>query len=167
MYAAIGSYMVRVYRLFDLRFDRYPRRWITAILAAAISANFFTHHWIWDARWLLFAAVLATFGFTTMHARIARARIQLPLLLVFVGVALFIWLAENIGTWARAWQYPSQADGWQVVSIAKLGSWFLLMIISVVLVAWLSPPRPPGAMDPGEVDSGEMHTGERRRLVEG
>ena len=167
MYAAIGSYMVRVYRLFDLRFDRYPRRWITAILAAAISANFFTHHWIWDARWLLFAAVLATFGFTTMHARIARARIQLPLLLVFVGVAFFIWLAENIGTWARAWQYPSQADGWEVVSIAKLGSWFLLMIISVVLVAWLYPPRPPGAMDPGEVDSGEMHTGERRRLVEG
>ena len=24
MYAAVGSYMVRVFRLFDLRFDRYP-----------------------------------------------------------------------------------------------------------------------------------------------
>ena len=34
MYAAVGSYMVRVYRLFDLRFDRYPRRWITVLIAA-------------------------------------------------------------------------------------------------------------------------------------
>ena len=33
MYAAVGSYMVRVFRLFDLRFDRYPHRWITATLA--------------------------------------------------------------------------------------------------------------------------------------
>ena len=104
-----------------------------------------------------FAAVLAAFGFTAVHARVARARIQLPLLLVFVGVAFFIWLAENIGTWARAWQYPSQADGWEVVSIAKLGSWFLLMIISVVLVAWLYPPRPPDGIEPGQ----------RRRVVTG
>ena len=29
MYAAVGSYLVRVYRLFDLRFDRYPRRRVT------------------------------------------------------------------------------------------------------------------------------------------
>ena len=36
MYAAVGSYMVRVYRLFDLKFATYPRRWVTAILAAAI-----------------------------------------------------------------------------------------------------------------------------------
>ena len=33
MYAAVGSYMVRVYRLFDLGFTRYPRRWLTAIVA--------------------------------------------------------------------------------------------------------------------------------------
>ena len=145
MYAAIGSYMVRVHRLFDLRFERYPRRWVTAILAAAIYANFYTHHYVWDARWVLFAAVLVVFGFCTMHARIHRATIQLPLLLVFVGVAFFIWVAENVGTWARAWSYPSQVDGWEVVSLAKLGSWFLLMIISVVLVTWLYPPRPPTA----------------------
>lgn len=147
MYAAIGSYMVRVYRLFDLRFDRYPRRWITAILAALIYANFFTHHWIWDFRVLLFVAVFAIYGFCTMHVRIYRATIQLPILLSFVGVAFFIWIAENIGTWANAWQYPSQADGWEVVSLAKLGSWFLLMIISVVLVAWVYPPKPADGLD--------------------
>jgi uncharacterized membrane protein YoaT (DUF817 family) len=50
MYAAVGSYMVRVHRLFDLRFDRYPRLWLTAVVAAAIYVNFFTHHFWWDAR---------------------------------------------------------------------------------------------------------------------
>jgi uncharacterized membrane protein YoaT (DUF817 family) len=147
MYAAIGSYMVRVYRLFDLRFDRYPRRWITAILAVLIYINFFSHHYIWDFRWLLFVAVFATFGFCTMHVRIFRATIQMPVLLSFFLVSFFIWIAENIGTWANAWQYPNQVDGWQVVSIAKLGSWFLLIVVSVVLVAWIYPPRPPGGLD--------------------
>lgn len=30
MYAAVGSYMVRVHRLFDLRFRRYPPLWLSA-----------------------------------------------------------------------------------------------------------------------------------------
>ena len=146
MYAAIGSYMVRVYRLFDLRFSRYPRRWLTAIVAAAIYANFFTHHFWWDARWVLFAAVVLLWGRTVMYARIRVKVLRLPLLAVFVGVAFFIWLAENIGTWGGAWAYPDQVDGWQMVSISKLGSWFLLMIISVVLVTWVYPPRAPDAV---------------------
>ena len=143
MYAAVGSYMVRVYRLFDLRFDRYPRRWITGILAALIYLNFFTHHFVEDARWILLVLVLVVFGFCTMHVRIFRARIRMPLLVSFALVALFIWIAENIATWSNAWIYPNQQDGWELVSITKLVSWFLLMIISVVLVAWVYPPRPP------------------------
>jgi uncharacterized membrane protein YoaT (DUF817 family) len=77
-----------------------------------------------------------------MHVRIFRARLRMPVVVSFVLVALFIWIAENIATWSRAWSYPNQADGWELVSIAKLGSWLLLMIISVVLVAWVYPPRP-------------------------
>ena len=149
MYAAVGSYMVRVYRLFDLRFTRYPRRWITAILAAAIYVNFFSHHFIPDARWILFAATIALFGLCTMHVRIFRARFRMPVLVSFLGVALFIWFAENIATWSNAWIYPNQENGWELVSIAKLGSWFLLMIISVVLVTWVYPPRAPDEL-PGE-----------------
>jgi uncharacterized membrane protein YoaT (DUF817 family) len=59
MYAAVGSYMVRVMRLFDLRFTRYPPLWATALLAAAIYANFFTHHYLPDARWVLLAVAAA------------------------------------------------------------------------------------------------------------
>lgn len=142
MYAAVGSYMVRVYRLFDLRFDRYPRRWVTALIAAGIYANFFAHHYWVDLRWLLIAAVVVVYWPTVMQARLLRVRIDVPILAAFGGVAVFIWLAENIATWAGAWSYPGQVDGWEPVSVAKLGSWFMLMIVSVVLVTWVYPPRP-------------------------
>ena len=143
MYAAVGSYMVRVYRLFDLRFANYPRRWITAIAAAAIYANFFTHHYIWDLRWVLLAAVVIIYGRCVMHFRVFRKHHRMPLVIAFLLVALFIWIAENIATWSGAWLYPSQMEGWHPVSLDKLVSWFLLMIISVVLVAWVYKPRPP------------------------
>lgn len=143
MYAAVGSYMVRVYRLFDLRFTRYPRRWITAVVAVAIYANFFTHHWIVDLRWVLILAVVVLWGRTMMHFRFFRGRFRMPILLAFAGVAVFIWLAENIATYAGAWLYPSQVGEWHPVDVSKLSSWFLLMIVSVVLVTWVYPPREP------------------------
>ena len=151
MYAAVGSYMVRVYRLFDLRFSRYPRRWLTAIVAAAIYLNFFTHHYIADARWVLLAAVVIIFGRCVMHFRVFRRKFRMPLVLAFLLVAAFIWIAENIATWSGAWLYPNQVDGWHLVSPDKLVSWFLLMIISVVLVAWVYKPQSPdGPEEPGK-----------------
>ena len=56
MYAAVGSYIARVWRIFDFQYKGYPPIWATVILASAIYINFFAHHWIWDFRWLLFAA---------------------------------------------------------------------------------------------------------------
>jgi uncharacterized membrane protein YoaT (DUF817 family) len=150
MYAAVGSYMVRVYRLFDLRFASYPRRWITALVAAAIYINFFSHHYIWDLRWVLLAAVVIIFGRCVMHFRVFRKHHRMPLVVAFLLVALFIWIAENIATWSGAWLYPSQVDGWHPVSLDKLVSWFLLMIISVVLVAWVYKPQPPETAEPKE-----------------
>ncbi|WP_424936782.1 MULTISPECIES: DUF817 domain-containing protein [Bacteria] len=156
MYAAVGSYMVRVYRLFDLGFTRYPPRWTTVVLAALIYANFFTHHWLWDLRWVLTALVVLLWLPTVMHARVWRRTLRIPLLLPFVGVAVVIWIAENIATWSGAWLYPDQVDGWQLVSLSKVSSWFLLMIISVVLVTLVSPPTPP----PGErLDAGRWPRG--------
>ncbi|MHA7986491.1 DUF817 domain-containing protein [Rathayibacter sp. CAU 1779] len=145
MYGAVGSYLVRVYRLFDLRFTRYPPRWLTAIVAAAIYANFFTQHFMVDLRWVLLAAVLVVFGASMMQFHVFRRRFRMPLVAAFALVAFFIWLAENIATYSHAWTYPDQVDGWHPVSAAKLVSWFLLMIISVVLVTWVYPPRRPDA----------------------
>ena len=38
-------------------------------------------------------------------------------------------------TFLRAWQYPSQESVWTLVHAAKLGSWSLLVVVSIVLVA--------------------------------
>ena len=64
----------------------------------------------------------------------------------FFLVALFIWFAENLGTFSRAWIYPDQADGWAPVSMAKMGSWYLLMIISFVLVSLVRRPEAEAPM---------------------
>lgn len=144
MYGAVGSYMVRVYKLFDLRFNRYPPRWLTVVVAVAIYVNFFSHHYVFDFRWILTVAVIVMFAPCIMFFKNHRSRPyrRLPLLLAFIGTAFFIWVAENIATWAGAWIYPSQQSGWELVSIQKLVAWFLLMIISVVLVTFVYPPRP-------------------------
>ncbi len=56
------------------------------------------------------------------------------LLLGFLLVAGFIYLAENLGTLSRAWQYPNQRDGWTPVHHSKLTAWYLLMQLSFILV---------------------------------
>ena len=48
-----------------------------------------------------------------------------------------------IGTFANAWNYPGQETGWEMVHISKLGSWYLLMLISFVLVSLVQPVREP------------------------
>jgi uncharacterized membrane protein YoaT (DUF817 family) len=37
--------------------------------------------------------------------------------------------------------YPNQRLGWSLVSLGKLGAWFLLMIVSYALVAVLNRPE--------------------------
>jgi uncharacterized membrane protein YoaT (DUF817 family) len=141
MYASVGSYLARISRIFDMRYTSYPPLWTTVALAAAIYANFFAHHFTWDIRYLLFAATAILFLRTVVHYRVFRFRHRMPLLLGFLLVALFIWFAENIGTWSRAWIYPSQGETWTPVSIQKLGAWYLLMIISFVLVTLVNRPK--------------------------
>ncbi len=140
MYAAIGSYIFRVWRLFDFHFTRHPPLWALAALSVAIYANFFAHHYMADMRYLLFAATAALFWRANVYYWPWRERRQMPLLLGFGLVTLFIWFAENIGTFSRTWLYPHQVGGWSFVGLPKLGSWFLLMIISYTLVAWFNRP---------------------------
>ncbi|MEQ1615697.1 MAG: DUF817 domain-containing protein [Hyphomicrobiaceae bacterium] len=135
MYAAIGSYIARVWRLFDFQFTRHPPLWAVGLLALAIYVNFFAHHYVWDARPLLFLGTALLFGRTWVHFKIWQVYRRMPLLVGFGLVALFIWFAENIGTFTAAWVYPSQKASWHMVSTGKLGAWFLLMIISYTLVA--------------------------------
>jgi len=141
MYAAVGSYFARVWRIFDLRFEPYPRSAWPQLLAVAIYVNFFAHHWLPDVRLALFAALGLLFRRTRASFTVWREPRWMPLLVGWLLVAQFIWLAENLATFARAWTYPHQSDGWRMVPLAKLGAWYLLMYISFVLVAAVHAPR--------------------------
>lgn len=135
MYAAVGSFIVRSWRIMDFRFVRFPPIWIQIVQAVLVYVNFFSHHWLPDVRLGLFVASALIYEPCMLYYRPDRAKRSMPLLLGLVLVALFIWFAENLGTFARAWVYPGQEDGWHPVSLARLGSWYLLTLISFVLVA--------------------------------
>ncbi len=141
MYAAVGSYLARISRILDFGYTNYPPLWTTWLFALAIYVNFFTHHYTIDIRLGLFAVLFVLYGRTWVHYSAYRYRQRMPLVLGFFLVALFIWFAENLGTFARAWRYPDQANGWTFVSLAKLNAWVLLMIISFVLVTLVNRPR--------------------------
>jgi uncharacterized membrane protein YoaT (DUF817 family) len=141
LYSAVGSYIARCWRLFDFRFSNYPDvRW-TWVLAALIYVNFFTHHYVVDLRYGLFALAALVYGRTVIHFTVDRVPRQMPLLVGFMLVSLFIWIAENVGSFSAVWLYPHQLKAWSPVTFGKFGSWFLLMIISFVLVSLVNPPR--------------------------
>ena len=140
MYACVGSYLARVWRIFDFRFDRFPPLKWQAALAVLAYINFFAHHYLPDIRWFLFAAIVLLYGRSIIWFKADEKHRPMPLIIGLFLVALFIWFAENLGTYARAWSYPNQNAGWHMVSIAKLGSWYLLMLISFVLVAGVHRP---------------------------
>lgn len=141
MYASVGSYIARATRLFDIRYENYPPLWTTWLLALLAYANFFTHHYTIDIRLGLFVFSALIFWRARLFHTIDRKTRAIPLLPVFVFVALLIWGAENIATFAVAWIYPSQADGWHMVRIEKMGAWYLLMLLSFVLVTLVHKPE--------------------------
>jgi len=137
MYASVASYLCQAWRRLDIELHRYPAAIWTSLLGIAIYANFMTHHWIWDMRWWLTGLLFILFARSYVTFRVSDARFRMPLVVAFFLVGFFIWIAENIATLLSAWQYPNQQDAWQFVSFGKISSWFLLVIVSFILVAQL------------------------------
>ena len=143
MYASVGSFLARSTRILEVRYTGYPPKWVTVALAILIYANFFTHHFLPDMRIALFVLVAIAFGRTWVYYKPYQKVRRMPMLLGFGLVALFIWIAENVGTFAGIWVYPHQSAQWHMVRPGKYGAWLLLMIISFILVTLVHPPRVP------------------------
>ena len=133
MYAAVGSYMARVMRIFDMVFAPYPREWQTWALGLAIYLNFFAHHFGPDARYLLMAATVLIFGRTIIWFRISRRHYPMPLVVAAALSCVFLWIAENVGTLTGTWVYGGH-NVFHWTSLAKAGSWYLLLYVSFVQV---------------------------------
>ena len=155
MYASVASYLCQAWRRLDVRLHRWPRAWVTALLAGAIYLNFFTERWLPDLRWVLTALVLLVFRPTAAGFAVRGVSYVLPMPVAFGLIGFFLWVAENIATFFGAWQYPDQHGLWHPVALAKMSSWSLLVIFSFLAVAQLKrlkgagkegmPAHPPDA----------------------
>jgi uncharacterized membrane protein YoaT (DUF817 family) len=141
MYAAVGSYIIQAWRLFDLRVRHHPPYWMATLVALAIYLNFFTHHYIGDYRWYLAALAIGLFARTTVIFRPFDRDRQMPMLLAFILIGFFIWVAENISTFFAIWHYPNQLGAWSTVHLGKWSSWTLLVIMTFTIVASLKHIR--------------------------
>lgn len=155
MYGSIGSYMARAIRVFDMRFTCFPRRIWTLALSAAIYANFFGHHFTYDFRWLLFAWTVLLFRRVRIYFTVDVFIRWMPLIVAAILTSFFLWIAENVGTATGTWLYPSQRT-WQLVSLEKMGSWYLLLFVSFTLVTLVLPPRPPELQPSRQADRDEI-----------
>jgi len=144
MYASVASYICQAWRRLGLQFHRWPNSYAAAGTALLIYANFFTHHWLPDLRWWLTALLALLFWRTTVSYTAGGRTMRMPMLLSFALIALFIWIAENISTFLGAWRYPDQELDWTMVHWSKLSSWFLLVVISILIVAQLKRIKAQG-----------------------
>jgi uncharacterized membrane protein YoaT (DUF817 family) len=134
MYAAVGSYIIQAWRLFELRVHHHPPYWMAGVIAMLIYANFFTHHFIGDYRWYIAACALGLYARSTVIFRPLDRERQMPLLLSFVLIGFFVWLAENISTFFGVWKYPNQFGAWSAVHVGKWSSWSLLIVMTFTIV---------------------------------
>ncbi|MBI1349221.1 DUF817 family protein [bacterium] len=134
MYAAVGSYIIQAWRLFQLRIIHHPPYWMAGLMAMAIYANFFTHHFIGDYRWYLAAGAMGLYARTTVIFRPHLIDRRMPLPLSFLLIGFFIWLAENISTFCGLWAYPHQLGAWATVHVSKWSAWSLLVLMSFTIV---------------------------------
>jgi uncharacterized membrane protein YoaT (DUF817 family) len=135
MYAAVGSYIIQAWRLMDLRIRHHPPYWMATLVAIAIYANFFTHHYIPDFRWYLAALALGLYARTTVTFKPLDRDRRMPLLVGFLLIGFFVWLAENISTFFGIWRYPDQLGAWTAVHFGKWSSWSLLVVMTFTIVA--------------------------------
>ena len=98
-----------------------------------------------DFRWWLSGIVIIVFWKSWVTYVVGGIRYRMPLVLSFMLIGFFIWIAENIATFFGAWNYPNQNDAWSLVHLGKVSSWVLLVIVSFLLVATLK--RVKGKLD--------------------
>lgn len=145
MYASVASFLIQVWHRLNLRLERWPHFVAVMGLGSAIYLNFFTHHFVGDIRWFLILGVFFLFFRTRVVLVNSQRPRAMPLVASFLGLGFFIWVGENLATFLGAWAYPNQLQGWQLVHLQKINSWFLLGIISFMLVAELNRPRQAAA----------------------
>jgi uncharacterized membrane protein YoaT (DUF817 family) len=141
MYACVGSYIARSWKVFDYKFTNHPQVWQFYLFGAAVYVNFFTHHYLYDFRYILFAVNFWLFFKCTIYFKNTDEYRYMPMFLSQILCAVFVWIAENVATFSKIWLYPNQVSVWKPVGIDKFGSWLLLLAVSYALVLIVNKPE--------------------------
>ena len=134
MYASVASYIYQALTRLRVKVNAWPHPFLSVGISLCIYLNFFTHHWIYDLRWWLTLLLVVVFRKTTVSFQVGSSIFRMPLVISFLLIGFFIWVAENVTTFLGAGQYPNQQHAWSLVHLGKISSWFLLVVISIVLV---------------------------------
>jgi uncharacterized membrane protein YoaT (DUF817 family) len=103
-----------------------------------IYVNYFTDTVGFDYRDLLYVAILIIFWRTKFSFIVRRRRKHVwPAILGYFLIGLFIYFAENIGSFFNAWRYSYQLGHWKLVDPGKISSWSLLVIVTIVIAVEL------------------------------
>jgi uncharacterized membrane protein YoaT (DUF817 family) len=137
MYASVASYICQAWKNFSLKLTKWPSLKISYFLAFVIYGNFFSNAYLPDLRLIIIPLIFITFRSTWVYFETNGVTRCMPMTLSFLLIAFFIWIAENVTTFLGAWQYPHQSTGWSLVKVYLLSSWFLLVIVSIIIVAIL------------------------------
>lgn len=137
MYAAIGSYIIQAWRLFSMRVQYHPPYYLAIFASVLIYINFFTHHIFGDYRWYITCFLLGIYARSIIYFTPYDKERNMPLLLSFILVGFFIWLAENINTFLGIWTYPNQLGAWSLVHIGKWSSWSMLIVMTFTITLYL------------------------------
>nr|BBH87634.1 hypothetical protein KTC_23850 [Thermosporothrix sp. COM3] len=135
LYASVASYIMQAWKRLQLSIQHWPSLLLVIPLGMLIYANFFTHHFLPDMRWILMALLVLVFWPTSVYFTVNKQRYRMPLLLAFLLIGFFIWLAENIATYFHAWAYPQQLQSWHPVSPDKISSWFLFVLLALFIIS--------------------------------
>lgn len=144
MYASVASYLCQAWRRLDVQISNWPSRLTARLCGAAIYLNFFTNHFIPDVRYIICLLILYFFRKSVVTYRVDGCMYRMPVVLSFLLIGFFIWLAENIATLLGAWKYAYQHNTWTMVDCQKISSWFFLVIVSFIIVAELKMLKEKG-----------------------
>ena len=134
MYASVASYIMQAFRLFELEFQRMPKKSWALLGVGLIYLNFFTAKTFGDNRILIIFALVLLFLPRTVRFTAHEKRLSMPMVVVFGALGCVVWMGENLATYFGAWLYPHQLHGWELVEATKIVSWSMMVMVAFVII---------------------------------
>jgi uncharacterized membrane protein YoaT (DUF817 family) len=155
MYASVASYMCQAWRRFNLKLYNWPKHSIARVIGVLIYLNFFSNHFITDVRYAVGLLILFFFRKAVVKFHIESHAYKMPVMLSFLLIGFFIWLAENVATRLGAWKYAYQHKTWAMVNYQKISSWAFLVIVSFIIITELKILKKKTVDIPAGANEGE------------